>query len=313
MTINKIDIGVVERYAPNRGPTSSSDYNATLQEVINALTQIQLSWNTEMHPVLDSLPGGGTTIIRENRGDTPDPFNNGLDGSQIYLDLTSTTLTDDGKYYDKNQSRPLTVKESLENIQDQLNSAIQSLQVEIAQIGTNTGITSRQKQAIGSRIFDPETTSSANSIDGTLQVASRNIDQIALDISSDVNYLTNTGAQSLQYALLQQIQAIQDAHSYNPVFNTMDHGHIIVHAHRYNVTPVGDLNGLNKIYYTPGGEEFIQDTLRVILNGFELQKFIDYTPHSSRKGFDITVSHRALENNGVGADDNLWIHYDVEA
>lgn len=313
MAISKIDMGVIERYAPSTGPTSSSDYNATLQEIINTLTQIQLSWNTELHPVIDSLPGGDTVVIREDRSDSPNVFVNGLDGSQLYLDSTSTTLTDDGKYYDETLSRPLTVKESIENVQDQLNESIQNLQVEIAQVGTNTGITSRQKQAIGSRIFDPETTSSSTSLDGALQEAIRDIDQIALDISADTNYLTNSGAQTLTYCILDQLKALQDAHTYNPTFNTADHSAIPVHSHRYNITPVGDLNGLNKTYYTPGAEEFTADTLRVIVNGFELRKYIDYTPHANNKGFDITASHRALENDGSGSDDDLWIHYDIEA
>ena len=41
-----------------------------------------------------------------------------------------------------------------ENVQDQLNDAIQDLQVKIAQVSLNSGVTSRQRQAIGSRIFD---------------------------------------------------------------------------------------------------------------------------------------------------------------
>ena len=112
--VSKIDISVVERYAPSRGPTSSADYNATLQEVINSLAQVSLTWNEDIQPLLDSLPGGGTTIIREDRLDAPNPFINGLDGSQVYLDCTSTVLTDDGKYFSESLNRPLTIKESIE-------------------------------------------------------------------------------------------------------------------------------------------------------------------------------------------------------
>jgi len=313
MGISKIDVGVVERYAPSRGPTSSSDYNATLQEIINTLAQIQLSWNTELHPVLDSLPGGKTTFTREERIENPNAFLNGLDGSQVFLDLTSTSFTDDGKYYNEELARPLTVKESLESVQQQLNSSIQDLQVEIAQVTVDAGITSRQKQAIGARIFDPNTTSSNTSLDGVLQIATRNIDQIALDLSGDSNYLENNGAQSLQYALLEQLQAIQNAHSYNPALNTVTHNNIDHHEHKYNQTPVGDLNGVNRTYYTPGGDVFIDGSLRVIVNGLELRKNIHYTIHADRKGLDIAVAHRVLEDDASGANDSLWIHYDVEA
>jgi len=313
MGVNKIDISVVERIAPERGPTSSSDYNATLQELINDLIQISLSWNDEVQPLLDTLPSGRTNVIREERTEEPDPFVNGLDGSQVYLDLTSTTLTDNGKYYSEDLDRPLTVKESLENVQDQLNDAIQELQVKIAQVSLNSGITSRQRQAIGSRIFDPETTSSPTSIDGLTQGHSRSIDQIAPDISGDSDYLDGSGVQTIAYAILDQLTAIQTAHDYDPVFNTMSHGHIPLHGHRDHITPVGDLNGINKEYLLPGDESFNQGSLHVIMNGFELQKNIDYTERPDFKGFEITSAHRALEDNGVPGDDSLWIHYEIEA
>lgn len=313
MGVNKIDVSIVERIAPDRGPTSSSDYNAILQELINDLSQISLSWNSEVQPLLDTLPSGSTNIVREERTDDPNPFRNGFDGSQVYLDLTSTSLTDNGKYFDEDLDRPLTIKESMENVQDQLNDAIQDLQVKIAQVSLNSGVTSRQRQAIGSRIFDPETTSGPLSLDGLTSSHSRDIDQMALDISGDSDYLTGSGVQTLDYSILDQLQAIQDGHAYNPVFNTLTHEHLDLHNHRYHVTPIGDLNGLNKEYLLPGDETFIQGSLRVMVNGLELRKGADYTERPDFRGFEITATHRALENDSIGADDYLWIHYDIEA
>jgi len=312
MGVSKVDISVVERIAPDRGPTSSSDYNAVLQETINDLTQISLAWNGEVQPLLDSLPSGRTNIIREDRTDDPNPFINGLDGSQIYLDLTSTTLTDNGKYYSEILIRPLTIKESLENVQDQLNDAIQELQVKIAQVSLNSGVTSRQRQAIGSRIFDPETTSSPTSLDGLTQVSARYIDQIALDISGDPEYLDGSGVQTLGYAILEQLEAIKAAHDYDQVFNVMSHEHLEMHVHRYHVTPVGALDGLNKEYLLPGNEVFVEGSLRVMVSGLELRKSIDYTERPDFRGFEITPSHPALENDNMGSDDSVWIHYDIE-
>lgn len=313
MGVSKLDVSVVERVAPDKGPTSSSDYNATLQEIINDLSQVSLSWNDEVQPLLDSLPSGRTTVIREDRTDDPDPFKNGLDGSQVYLDSTSTTLTDSGKYFSENLDRPLTIKESMENVQDQLNDAIQDLQVEIAQVSAGSGITSRQRQAIGSRIFDPETVSSPTSLDGLTQGQIRNVDQLGLDMSGDANYLNGSGVQTLTYAVLQQLQAIKDAHDYDSVFNTMTHNHLPAHAHKYHIDPIGDLNGINKTYLLPGVEVFIAGSLRVVLNGAELRKGTGYTERPDLKGFEITPAHRALENDGIGSDDYVWIHYDVEA
>ena len=82
MSLNKIENGVVERLAPACGPTSSSDYNATQEEIRGALIQITNSWNNELQPLLDTLPGGSTGIDPDKRTEDPNPFTNGFDGSQ---------------------------------------------------------------------------------------------------------------------------------------------------------------------------------------------------------------------------------------
>jgi hypothetical protein len=311
--VNKIDVSIVERYAPSRGPTSSADYNATIQETINSLSQIALSWNLEIQPLLDSLPGGGTVFIREERTANPNPFLNGLDGSQLYLDLTSTDITDEGKYFNPLLSRPLTIKESLENVQSQLNQSVQDILVRIAKVSEDTGITARQKQAIGSRIFDPETSSNPTSLDGKLQYIERNLDQVAMDISGSLDYFTNSGAKSLVYTLIQQIESLQEAHNYNSASNTVNHLNLPRHIHRYHVVPLGLLNGVNRSYDIPGGEKFIANSLRVIVNGLELQKGIHYAERSiDRRGFNLNPSYPALENDGANADDAIWVHYDID-
>lgn len=309
--VSKIDVSVVERYAPSRGPTSSADYNATLQETINSLAQIALTWNEDVQPLLDSLPGGATTIIREDRLDAPNPFVNGLDGSQVFLDLTSTPLTDDGKYYSSPLNRPLTIKESIENVQNQLNTSVQSILVKIAQVSENTGITARQKQSIGSRIFDPETTSSPTSLDGKVQTLERNLDQVGLDLAGDLAYFNNNGAQSLIYTILEQLSAIQDAHNYNSVSNDLDHDNLPQHIHRYHIVPIGLLNGLNRSFDIPGGEKFAAGTLRVMLNGVEMRRGLFAERTIDRRGFTISPSHYAPNDAGPSVD-YIWVHYDID-
>lgn len=309
--VSKIDVSVVERYAPSRGPTSSADYNATLQETINSLAQVALTWNEDIQPLLDSLPGGGTSIIREDRLDSPNPFVNGLDGSQVYLDLTSTPLTDDGKYYSSSLNRPLTIKESIENVQSQLNSSVQNILVKIAQVSENTGITARQKQSIGSRLFDPETTSSPTSLDGKMQTLERNLDQVALDLAGSLDYLNNNGAKSLIYTILEQLAAIQDAHNYNSVSNNLDHDNLPQHLHRYHVVPLGLLDGSNKAFDIPNGEKFVAGSLRVLLNGVEMRKTEFAERSIDRRGFNISPSHYAPNSSGASPD-HVWVHYDVD-
>ena len=312
MGLQKIDIGLTERVAPNKGPTSSADYNASMEEIINSLAQLSILWNTQLQPLLDTLPGGSTGINKDERTETPNPFINGFDGSQLYTDLTSTPVSDNGRFYDSTARRPLTLKESFNKIQDQLNKNIQDLDIKIAQVNKNNGLTPRQKQAIGSRIFDPGTESSSTSLDGLSNLHSRYIDQLALDLSGNENYLTGSGAQTLAYSILEQLEAIKAAHNYDPNFNNMDHRHLKFHEHRYHVTPIGALNGINRDYYLPSGEEFVPGSLRVIINGVEQKKSKYYTEHANNKGFSITPIRPALEADLNGSDDMIWVHYDVE-
>ena len=322
MTIRKIDMGVIERVAPSRGPTSSSDFNSTMEEIRNSLTEFSLAWNNSLQPLLDTLPGGLTGIDLDSRTDTPNPFVNGFDGSQVYTDITASPVVDEGRFYNEDNSRPLTIKETFNGIQRQINDKIQNLEVQIAKLNNESAITARQKQAIGMRIFDPTTESSPSSLDGQISDMSKNIDQLALDISGDQNYLQNSGAQTLLYSILEQLNAIQAAHDYNPSFNSMSHNHLQFHDHRYHITPQGSLDGANRDYYLNGDEEFIPGTLRVVVNGVELKKDIYYFEHPNRKGFTITENMPALidsqtglgalEQDGDGADDLLWIHYDID-
>lgn len=311
MALNKIDIGITERIAPNKGPTSSADYNATMEEIKNSLAQISIAWNTQLQPLLDTLPTGATGINKDVRVNVPNPFRNGFDGSQIFTDLTSTIVSDNGRFYNTTDKRPLTIKETFNKIQSQLNQNIQDLDIKIAQVNKSNGLTPRQKQAIGSRIFDPGTESSPSSMDGLIDTHSRYIDQLALDISGDANYLIGNGAQSLAHSILAQLESIQAAHNYNESFNTVDHMHLKFHEHRYHVTPIGALNGTNRDYYLPSGEEFVPGSMRVVINGAEQKKSLTYVEHPNNKGFTITNFRPALENDGHGSNDYIWIHYDI--
>lgn len=313
MSLDKIDIAVIERIAPNKGPTSSIDFNSTNEELRNSLAQISSVWNDQLQPLLDTLPGGLTGIDADTRTEEPNPFVNGFDGSQFYTDLTSTSVTDNGRFWSEDIERPLTVKETFNKIQNQLNESIQNLEIEIAKVGKQSGITPRQKQAIGARIFDSSTDSSPTSLDGKTSYLERAVDQIALDISGDSNYILGNGAQSLLYSIFAQLEAIQDAHDYDSNFNEMTHHHLKFHEHKYHIAPVGAIDGVNVEYYLPSGDEFITGTLRVMINGVEQPKSIVYTEHPNNKGFTITTYRQPLENDGVNSNDMLWIHYDVDS
>lgn len=311
MGLEKVSLGVTERIAPLRGPTSSADYNASMEEIRNSFSQLSSIWNTQLQPLLDSLPSGKKQINRDQRTSNPNPFINGFDGSQIYTDLTSLPYIEEGKFYNPDEKRPFTIKESLLNMQSQLNSRLQDLEVKISEIGKEAGITSRQKQAIGFRIFDPSTESSPTSLDGKVSALDRNITQLGLDISGNPNYLNNSGNQTLLYSILEQLEAIKDAHSYDSNFNTMSHGNLPFRIPRYHIVPNGALDGVNRDYFIPANEKFITGSLRVIINGVEQPQNITYIEHPNNQGFSITLERLPLENDGSGADDRLWVHYDI--
>ncbi len=313
MGLNKIDIGVTTRIAPNKGPTSSIDYNSSMEEIRNSLAQVYEVWNNQLQPLLDTLPSGLTGIERAARTEFPNPFANGLDGSQIYTDLTSTSVTDDGRFFDEDKQRPVTMKETFNKIQNQLNENIQDLEVKIAKVDKQSGITPGQKQTIGARVFDPGTDSSPTSLDGKTNGLERSVDQIALDISGDAAYLQGNGAQTLMHSILEQLEAIHDAHAYDSNFNVMSHLHLKFHEHRCHIKPVGVLNGTNVDYYLPSGEEFVKGSLKTIINGVEQEKNIIYTEHPNNKGFTITAARPPLEDDGHGSNDRLWIHYEIQS
>ncbi len=309
MALDKIDITVVERLAPRTGPTSSANYNATLQEIINSFAQISGNWNSSLQPLLDSLPSGSTVTPREDRTEDPNPFINGFDGSQIYLDSTSTELTEDGKFFDIDSERPVTIKEAVLNLESKLVSDIQDVLIELARVSQSSGITTRQKQAIGARIFDPDQLSSSNSLDGLVQLLIRYSKQLELDISATPGYLNGEGSQTLDFGILQQIAAIQAGHDYDPVFNTVSHDNLDIHTHRFHITPLGATNGINKIFYLPGGEQFKAGSLQVILNGLEIRKNYYYSEHPDGGGYTFTVAGPAPVNSGSPSDDWVWLHY----
>jgi hypothetical protein len=310
MAFDQIDVTIVERLAPKSGPTSSNDYNATLDETINSLAQISDAWNGSLQPLLDTLPSGSTIIVRDNRTEAPNPFVNGFDGSQIYVDLTSTNLTDDGQYYNSTFARPYTIKEYLATVTSAFNTQIENVLISISQVSQTSGITTRQKQSIGARIFDATQTSASGSLDGITQTLSRNLSQVGLDISGSGGYLTGLGTQTLQFPILSQLSAIQSAHHYDPVHNVVDHSNLDIHTHAFFVVPAGAMDGINVTFLLPGSAKFQVGTLQVFFNGLQLRPPYYYAERGDRRGFTL-INQTPPVNTGNPSDDWVWMHYIV--
>ena len=174
-----------KRPVPKRGAISSDDYNDTFDDLIADLNQIFSSWNQYIQPLLDSLPSGDSPVALEDRVSGINPFVNGLDGSQFYLDQTAAEDVDDGYFFDSDLERPLTVKEALEKVEDDLNVKINNINNQLGLIDAATGLTTSMKARIGMNIFDEDETSSSDSLDGLTQMFQQYFLQLSADIFNE--------------------------------------------------------------------------------------------------------------------------------
>lgn len=183
--LNKLIGNFAKRHVPKRGPLSSEDYNNTFDELLADFNSLITQWNNSLQPLIDSLPNGGTLIAYEDRTSEIDPFVNGFDGSQFYMDLVASDELDEGYYYDSTNKRPLTVKESFSKLREELQASIEVVSNQVGLIDAATGLTVRQKQRIGLNIFDEEEASSGDSLDGLIVSALKRLNQLAADIWND--------------------------------------------------------------------------------------------------------------------------------
>lgn len=108
------------RQAEN-GAVSSSDLNAFSRSTGQNLQQVRGDWRTYIHPVLNSLPGGGTdlrwsTALGKGLPDKIDSFSYGVQGSTLFVFNDANSTKADGRYWVANEYRPKTIAESFEDV-----------------------------------------------------------------------------------------------------------------------------------------------------------------------------------------------------
>lgn len=165
-----------------RGAFNSKDYNTTLETMAATLTSIAQQWNAYLQPLLGSLPTGGFAVPAESRTTDINPFINGLDGTQLYLDSSALSSSDEGRYYSTDLARPLTVKEVTEALYLKISDEIASIDAILSQIDTATGLTAAQKERIGDNIFDTTLTSLSGSLDYNVALLLDRVNQLAADV-----------------------------------------------------------------------------------------------------------------------------------
>jgi hypothetical protein len=174
--MEKVITSLIERKVPYNGPVMSDVWNDTIEEMVQSIGVLQTLWNTLLYPMLGSLPDGPVEVTTADRHSTPNPFDNGMDGSQIYMDMTARES--DEEYYSLINDRPYTIKETFIVFQETIQDDIQAAR----EAATFAGITEAQKEAIGANIFYTNRTSSAASLDGRSQWNQTAIEQLIADI-----------------------------------------------------------------------------------------------------------------------------------
>lgn len=179
---SKLIVSTVSRSAAARGPTSSSAWNDTFEEIVSDFIKVFKQWNETVVPLAATLP--------------IDAFSLGLSGKTCYVDPdASSSVAGTARYYNTTKKRPNTLKEQIDDTYRVNDAAILKFQSELAAV-TN-GLTETQKAAIGMRIFDANRASSATSLDGRTRLAELNLTQVAKDLYGSPPNLDGDGNPNL--------------------------------------------------------------------------------------------------------------------
>ena len=109
----------------------------SFQEIITDLNTIKASWNEALYPVIGSLPQGRRSIVRADRNLLIDPEVNGLDGSQVYMDMTSRVGELGGLLH--NGERPKTIKEVVLEVHQSLAAKVNLVEQLLNSVSAGAG------------------------------------------------------------------------------------------------------------------------------------------------------------------------------
>ncbi len=177
--MEKVITSLVERKVPYNGPVESEVWNDSIEEMVHSVGLLQDAWNNLLYPMLGSLPGGPVEVTIADRDLDPNPFDNGLDGSQVYMDMTA--LESDTTYYSSVESRPYTIKESFVVFKEDVDAQIQ----EAREAAVFAGINEEQKERIGANIFYINRSSSPSSLHGESIWLRQAVEQLIADIFNE--------------------------------------------------------------------------------------------------------------------------------
>ena len=169
---------------PYRGPRTSDSWNDTIDEIASDLAAITSEWNSKLHPLLAGIPDGTDDV-------NVDAFLNGLDGKHLYTDQNATSTSDNGELWSIAYSRPLTIKETIDLMKDEIESNYNDLATLVSDAAGV--LTHDQKRAIGLEIFEEGYTFAGISILDRSQTNEYNVSQLAKDLYGTSSVLDGDG------------------------------------------------------------------------------------------------------------------------
>ena len=119
--VNELYISLIKRSFANRSSVGSSTLADIVKEISVDLVNIQSEWNSKLIPILAALPAGA-------QDPAIDAYLNGIDGKNVYADAMAGGIS---LYYDRDNSRPYTIYEKLQDLYSVIASIELSLQEQI--------------------------------------------------------------------------------------------------------------------------------------------------------------------------------------
>jgi hypothetical protein len=239
------------RPAPKSGPTSSDAWNDSFTELASDLSNIASEWNNKLIPIIQGLPNG-------SKDTNVNVFIHGLDGKNLWVDLSLTVGSEDLTFFNSAKNRPCTVEEALRSLYGYVDEQIDQTRLDLSTGGGTGGLTVDQKSRIGANIFDPTQISGSSSLDGKSERNRLNINQLAYDLYGPGYTLGNDGDPDLSNTVMHMVDALLTLHGGNwPDDITLNHNDITViqsnvgSSHpgndEYSGTPTNCVNDLDYI------------------------------------------------------------------
>lgn len=223
MALRKIAPTASAKKVGLKGVLGSEDWNSAFSEMLSVLSSLETEWNTNLQPLLDSLPNGKRKIALSEQSSILDPVANGFDGAQMYMDNVASSSRDEGLFWHSTLSRPRSIKESVLEVRRDLLQIVGNLEAKVLLVDENSGLTDAQKSRIGMNIFDASQPNAANSNEGRSKANQLWIQQLAADVynladgvgsvldGNDYTFGGATGKQTKASSIVDRLAALEGA------------------------------------------------------------------------------------------------------